>query len=147
MLNGVLTALERVSLTGRWRRSSVIGPDQEGPSCLEWGSSQSRRTGPAGCQSLLIRGQRVRLGGQKTLSDVRREIKTHCVGRVSFAKLGTEKVRLSGREALAGVQLEIKTHGIGQVRQKGKVVWSGGSRRHPTGDQYSRHRMGEPRRL
>ncbi|KAF4105326.1 hypothetical protein G5714_014657 [Onychostoma macrolepis] len=76
MFNGVLTALERVSPTGRWRRSSVIGPDQEGLSCLEWGSSRSRRTGPAGRQPWLIRGQRV-----KRVRDVRQgELSQHPMG-------------------------------------------------------------------
>ncbi len=41
-----LTALGRVS------------PGQEDPSCLQWDSSRSRRTGPTGHQPLLIRGQR-----------------------------------------------------------------------------------------
>ncbi len=41
-----LTALGRVS------------PCQEDPSCLQWDSSRSRRTGPTGHQPLLIRGQR-----------------------------------------------------------------------------------------
>ncbi len=31
---------------------------QEDPSCLQWNSSRSRRTGPTGHQPLLIRGQR-----------------------------------------------------------------------------------------
>ncbi len=33
-------------------------PGQEDPSCLQWDSSRSRRTGPTGHQPLLIRGQR-----------------------------------------------------------------------------------------
>ncbi len=32
-------------------------PGQEDPSCLQWDSSRSQRTGPTGHQPLLIRGQ------------------------------------------------------------------------------------------
>ncbi len=32
-------------------------PGQEDPSCLQWDSSRSRRTGPTGHQPLLIRGR------------------------------------------------------------------------------------------
>ncbi len=53
-----LTALGRVSPARRWRSSVVWSPGQEDPSCLQWDSSRSRRTGPTGHQPLLIREQR-----------------------------------------------------------------------------------------
>ncbi len=72
-------------------------PGQEDPSCLQWDSSRSRRTGPTGHQPLLIRGQRAvsvlsarqikrvwdaRQGGSH---NIRREIETHGIEWMSVA--------------------------------------------------------------
>ncbi len=43
-------------------------PGQEDPSCLQWNSSRSRRTGPTGRQPLLIRGQRAVSGREDPYS-------------------------------------------------------------------------------
>ncbi len=72
-------------------------PGQEDPSCLQWDSSRSRRTGPTGHQPLLIRGQRAvsgreaeqikrvldaRQGGSR---NIRWEIETHGIEWMSVA--------------------------------------------------------------
>ncbi len=82
--------------------------------------------------------KKVGLSGWEALAVVRRELNTHCVGRVSLASEGLEKVRLSGQECSHWRPLgdQYSRCWTGKDR-KGEVVWKGGSRWHSTGDKYS----------
>ncbi len=90
-----------------------------------------------------VKTGKVRLSGQEHLAGVQREIKTCCVGQVKTGKVRCVAGRLSptsdGRKILAVW--------MGKSRRpwggKGKVVWPGGSRRRPTGDQDSHYRKGK----
>ena len=63
-----------------------------------------------------------KLGGRKTLADVRWELNTQGIEWVSLADRRKEKVRLSSQEALADIRWELNTHSIERISLSGRKM-------------------------